>query len=422
MAHNRRRNELSRELPIREASLAQLHKRVASRQQSANAYGDYALELSVLAKTDPLPALLERLRPVSWRRTYGRFHPRQASYCTLLYEPADNSWPVCIALYRDALNGDAPGRSIKVGALGTAVMTDPNADKALPTLPALLARHPDSVVVRWRPLQRCTFRWLDGTRQQYVKVLAQSDDARQIDALTSLLWRHRDEFDFVVAEPLGFDAEHHCVRQDALPGVPSKPELFGPNGLAVAAEMGGAAASLALSSVAANASASGLLARADGKASGLASIETINAFVPEYAARLNALAVHLERIEAGFSSKPQVAVHGGLHASQWLRVGDRLGLVDFDRLGLGDAEFDVATMVTELRYEKSTAVPAQALCNAFTAAYAERLPLDPRRLAWHCGHKELSKLMRVVRAPRPDAPLRFQKALERVERTVFAFD
>jgi aminoglycoside phosphotransferase (APT) family kinase protein len=101
--------------------------------------------------------------------------------------------------------------------------------------------------------------------------------------------------------------------------------------------------------------------------------------------------------------------------AQWLRLDDGFGLVDFDGLGVGDPELDVATFVTELRYETKAAIPAAELCQAFTSAYAEWVPLDARRIALYAAHKETAKLLRLARAPRPDAPRRFALALQRLE-------
>jgi hypothetical protein len=93
--------------------------------------------------------------------------------------------------------------------------------------------------------------------------------------------------------------------------------------------------------------------------------------------------------------------------AQWLRLDDGLAV--------GDPEFDVATFVTELRYETKAAIPAAELCQAFTGAYAERVPLDAQRIALYAAHKETAKLLRLARAPRPDAPRRFALALQRLE-------
>lgn len=392
---------------------------------AVNAFTAYAAELALIAgDPDPLPALLSRHDARPWRRTYARFHPNEPSYCTLLYETGAAAFPLRVSLYRDS--AAAPGGEAVAG-LGVVHVASPIADEALDTLEAVLARHVDAAIVRYRPGHRCTFRAMHAqTGSQYVKVFASGTIAPHLTAGMHSLWQRRDELGFHVAQPLDFDCDLRFASQAALPGTPLFGELLGPHGLEVAAAIGRAAATLPQSSVAATTAAEDddTLSRTGWYTRSIAEL------LPEYAERMHSLASRLDRLEAACAPARRLPIHGGLHALQWLRCGHGgpplrrlqserggmpLGLVDFDRLGLGDPELDVATFVTELRYEGSATVPAAQLCRAFTDAYAEHVPLDARRVELYVAHKEAAKLMRLARQPRPDAPRRFARALEQFE-------
>lgn len=372
-------------------------------------FTDYAGELALLAaEPDPLPALLSRHGPGPWRRTYARCHPQQPSYCSFLYESSEGVLPLRVSLFRDA---DAAPRGEALAGLGVARVSLPTEDEALDTLHTALARYPGAAIVRYRPEHRCTFRAAHPQgRAQYVKVFPSGLTPRMHEA-TQLLWQRRAELGFAVAEPLEFDGELRFAAQAALPGTPLLKELLGSRGLEVAAALGRAAATLPQSSM----TGAGLEAIYDPLANTEYQAGLIAALLPEYADRVWALVSRLRSQEAACARARRLAIHGALHPAQWLRLDDGgLGLVDFDGLGLGDPEFDVATFVTELRYSKA-ATPMVALCDAFTSAYAERVPLDARRVALYVVHKETAKLLRLARAPRPDAPARFARALQQLE-------
>ena len=70
---------------------------------------------------------------------------------------------------------------------------------------------------------------------------------------------------------------------------------------------------------------------------------------------------------------PPRPIHGAPHPPQWLADGDALGLIDFDRLALGDPEADVAAFMEAAAAEDG----GEAVAAAFGAATA---PLDEQRL------------------------------------------
>lgn len=88
-------------------------------------------------------------------------------------------------------------------------------------------------------------------------------------------------------------------------------------------------------------------------------------------------------------------------------LGDRLGLVDFDRLSAGDPELDVATFLGELDFEDGLACPVVRLAESFVAGYeASAGGLDCRLLSAYRAHKRLAKALRSARALRADGDTR----------------
>jgi aminoglycoside phosphotransferase (APT) family kinase protein len=104
----------------------------------------------------------------------------------------------------------------------------------------------------------------------------------------------------------------------------------------------------------------------------------------------------LVAIEAG----PPRPLHGAPHPPQWLADGDRLGLVDFDRLSVGDPEADVAV------YVEGVEDPGAA--EAFARGYG---PLDARRLAAYRARRRILKALRAATALRPDGDERAARRL-----------
>ena len=119
----------------------------------------------------------------------------------------------------------------------------------------------------------------------------------------------------------------------------------------------------------------------------------------------------LTRLHGKFQARDLVPIHGSPHPSQWLIDGSTLGLVDFDRLSLGDPEVDIATFGGEVDFECKPNV--KAIGAAFRHGYEEAFgPLDPARLTAYRAHKRFAKVYRTARSIRPDADARTGAHLE----------
>ena len=76
----------------------------------------------------------------------------------------------------------------------------------------------------------------------------------------------------------------------------------------------------------------------------------------------------IDRLHSAAEERPPRPIHGSPHPQQWLLDGDRIGLVDFDRLTLGDPELEVAVFQAEMDFER-TAVARDAVNEAFRHGY-----------------------------------------------------
>jgi aminoglycoside phosphotransferase (APT) family kinase protein len=127
----------------------------------------------------------------------------------------------------------------------------------------------------------------------------------------------------------------------------------------------------------------------------------------------------LRALQAAARGPAPRPIHGAPHAHQWLICGDRLGLVDFDRVALGDPERDAATFMAELDFEDRTTVGVEELNRAFLGGYEEVAgALDPALLRAYRAHKRLAKALRTARALRPDGDERAERHLARAAECV----
>jgi Ser/Thr protein kinase RdoA (MazF antagonist) len=137
------------------------------------------------------------------------------------------------------------------------------------------------------------------------------------------------------------------------------------------------------------------------------------AATPALAPGLRRAADSLTRVHERLDPRPLVPVHGAAHLGQWL-VDDtgRLGLVDFDRSGWGEPEFDLATFVVALR-EWTKVQPTAELEAAVLDGFREVTGgFDARRFALYVLHRRLAKVCRTAASLRPDAEERAAPLLE----------
>ena len=349
-----------------------------------------------------------------WVRTYGRFHPDADPFGTLLFErPATAHAPQSIALvtvHTDAdLRADVAAGWQSFGSVALCVRFFPD-DEAMPSIATVLASARAATVVRYRPLRRCTIRVEQPDGARYAKVFPDVTGARiHADALHLQAMAVRGELGFDVAAPVRWDEETRTLWQHAVPGVPAAPQLFGTDGAAMARRMGAAAASLVRSRV-----------RPTERFDASAQINRTRRYAAELTRRVPALGDEIDRLLDRLGRLPAGAtpglrpIHGAPHPHQWLVHEDRLGLVDFDRLALGDAEMDVATFLGELETEDELGAPLESLTGEFLDAYQSRAGrLDHHRLLWYRAHKRLAKALRSVRSLRVDGDARSARHVTR---------
>ncbi|MGE0334704.1 MAG: phosphotransferase family protein [Gammaproteobacteria bacterium] len=284
-------------------------------------------------------------------------------------------------------------------------------DPALPTLPALWASLEGARVVRYRPGHRCTFEVSAREGRCFVKVFSGNVGAG-IHAASQLIHQASDagELAFLTPRPLRWEPAQAALWQAALPGLPITLASLAQAGVSLAARLGAAAASLPRSGL----RFPGDFTCMDQCARTQRYVDELARRLPTEAATLTSLMTMLRAAADSWSPRPLRAIHGALHLHQWLMDEARLGLVDLDRLCMGDPELDVATFITELGYEDRAMIPVESLQAAFRTAYAQQLgKLDPQRLAWYGVHKHLAKALKCVRGVRVDAERRAVRALTR---------
>jgi hypothetical protein len=174
---------------------------------TASAHERYRSELELLATDEPILRALEL--DEGWRRTYARFFPDEDPFAVLTLERA--------------------GRMLRVDVFHGPRFTATDAADDIPGLRAVLAAGAE--IVRYHPGVRCTVRH----GERFGKVGA----APELDAKQRLVWQHRHELGFAVAEPLGYDEATRTLWLGAVPGDPA------PLDAGLAERMGAALATLA---------------------------------------------------------------------------------------------------------------------------------------------------------------------------------
>jgi hypothetical protein len=358
-----------------------------------------------------------------WTRTWSRLDVTDPPRATLLFETEDAPRAICVLRQGpDAPPARSPDEiAFPDPTLGWITLTRFPFDPALPTLACVLNARPGAEVVRYRPGRRCTLRDRGAAGEPcYVKVFPDDRGAR-VDREAQELWRAvgAGEIDVRVARPRGFDPELRAVIQSELRGKPAVALLRGTGGARLAERLGRAAASIPAARLApANVlDAAAELARTRTRA------RELTRLVPSLAAAVDHALTRLAALHARLEPRPLRPIHGSLHPQQWLVDGDRPGLVDFDRLSLGDPELDVATFLAEVDFEDPSVVPVAAVCAAFVRGYRSRWPfLDADLLRAYRAQKRLAKAVRSARALRPDADRRAALHLDHALRALDAED
>jgi Ser/Thr protein kinase RdoA (MazF antagonist) len=378
----------------------------------APAHERYAAELAALTRHDVLLDALGH-RDGGWRATYGRFMPDAEPFATLAFERDD---PVQEILVLEAHAGRpaAPGAVPLPGAESAWLVPGPfPADPALPGLPALLAGPGRRTIVRYRPRMRCTVLAQDGGTTRYAKVFP-GTDGEPLHRDTVALWQASEDgrLGFVTAAPDRYDAATGTVWQHQIPGEPLKPRLLSPEGPDLAVRMGRALATLRDCGIrpARPVGPGHPLVRAGSAARDLARR------VPGLAPAVDAVMSGIERLHRAAGERAAQPIHGAAHPSQWLLSEGRLGLVDFDRFGLGDPELELAVFLAEVDFETGAPSGVDA---AFVGGYEEGgAALDRRLLVAYRAAGRLAKARRTARQIRPDGAERAERDLARAAETL----
>ena len=136
--------------------------------------------------------------------------------------------------------------------------------------------------------------------------------------------------------------------------------------------------------------------------------------LPSAESGVNTILDNLRIMHFGNKNNDKSPIHGAPHAHQWLDSGERLGLVDFDRICYGDAELDVATFVAEMDFEDRRVVPVDKINTAFISGYENVYGSLNHKLvtAYRC-HKHVAKALKAARSVRMDAPAKALRNLQR---------
>ena len=389
------------------------HRRHRERLAALRA-GDGVLE--AIAEADPRPS-----RPGSesaWRRTFGRIELDREQYATMVLERGgDRPALVRVEVFDRrpgaACDGDSVVRAAGLGWLR--IVPFPH-DPVLTTLPAVVATAERAAVVRYRPFRRCTLRVKERGGTRFAKVFGDRRGER-IHAAGRALWAasRRGELPFALPRPGTWSPRTRTVWQWEAAGEPAIEDLYGPRGPQVAASMGAAAAALTRSRLVLPTSYDATTQLADSTRK----VGELIRLVPRLGPAATRLLDELRALQAGARGSAPRPIHGAPHAHQWLICGDRLGLVDFDRVALGDPERDAATFMAELDFEDRTTVGVEELNRAFLAGYEEVAgALDPALLRAYRAHKRLAKALRTARALRPDGDERAERHLGRAAECV----
>lgn len=228
-------------------------------------------------------------------------------------------------------------------------------------------------VVRAHPGGRTTVRRGDAYGKR-------TPDGTRLLALQRRLWAARHQLGFAVAEPLGYTDGVLWLR-----AVPGAPVAFTP---ALAREAGHALATLHRANLALDPAPDRFAA---------AAAELIR-IVPALGPRVEAI------LRTPLTPGEPRPIHGAPHPPQWLHDGTRFGLVDFDRLALGDPEADVATFAEAAAAEDD----GEPVAEAFIAGAG---PINAERLAGYRARRSILKALRAATALDPHGDERAARRL-----------
>jgi hypothetical protein len=350
----------------------------------------------------------------SWVRTYARFDPHRDPFTTIVL--MNGTYPQTIFrvdAYR-ARPAEGPGEAIlPEPAAGWLRITRFPRDPQLPTLASVLAGPGRRTVVRYHPNKRCTILVEEPGRSLFAKVFSDARGQR-IYASGQALWRAacEGELRFSVARPDRFDRPTRTLWESKVDGAPVRERLFSHRGADLAHRIGQAAGSLPRSGL----RPCGVNDAKFQLARSVYDCNDLARRVPRLGPALSKLLGELRKVLAGAPGSSLHPIHGDLNPPQWLEGRQGLGLVDFDKLALGNPELDAGTFLGEVDFQNRKRVPVDEINSAFLAGYEnETGTLDRTLLRAYRAQKRLAMAAKVARAVRPDGD---RKAERRVMRAL----
>ena len=351
---------------------------------------------------------------LAWSRMSGRFKPHAAAFGEFLFEHHGPPQSICHVEAFDTRPApadiDAPCARTAAGWLR---VTRFPSDAALPALPSVLAAPGRATVVRYHPRHRCTIRFEQDERTLFAKVYAVNRGER-LHRAGLALWEaaRRGQIELGVAEPERWEPHTRTLWQHKLAGEPVRDRLSGPDGPLLTHRIGRAVASLSRAQLQADD-----VDVFDGPAQMLRSRRhgtELSRQVPRLAGPTTELLQRLAALHAGSAPREPRPIHGAPHPNQWLEDGPRLGLLDFDRLSVGDPELDAGVFLGDLETDGSLKNSVTRMANSFFAGYESVAGSLHRGLVLaYRVHQQLTTSLRAARAVRPDGDWRAEKKLHR---------
>ncbi len=376
---------------------------------SLSRYDNYRDKISLVLQNDWRTQIIQMFAcywpewdaSVLWKRCYGRFDPDCEPYMTMLLQQSDCSLHMGLIEVFKVKPQQQPGTvryyDKQLGWLRGRRFPD---DPKLKHLPSVLETGQDIEVLRYRPYKRCTFSLNSKSIVDKVfgKQFADNRGA-QIFAESHRLWNAASEgrLSFKVARPIRWDIRTQTLWQHAIAGEPLVKQLFSADGAAIAERIGMAAATMTNSGIQPALHFDGLaqMQRSTKYA------QELGKRLPDLSEALSGLLQTLHSLHGRFTASRVKPLHGAPHAHQWLDCGDSLGLVDFDRICMGDPELDAATFIAEMDFEDRKTVPVEELNGIFLDAYQQSAgKLDLRLLQAYRSHKRLAKALKAARSLR----------------------
>ena len=370
-------------------------------------YESYRDRLSILTNSSWSTKIIDRAvqrwpewqNYAVWQRSYGRFIPGGSPFASLLYRPVDCPNDMClIEIFDERPAGNLDVIQYFDDTLGWLQLRKFPNDPHLPKLYDVLERGEKLTVLRYRPYKRCTFKISpDNFSGPIFGKMFYDQRGAVIHEESKALWHaaNRGELKFAVAEPIKFDQSTGTLWQHAVAGNAVIDQLFDRHGGRLAERIGHAVASITKSNLQPTLKFDGV----DQFKRTFKYVDEICQQLPDLANPLNHIVITLEKNHRSVPQRPSKPLHGAPHLHQWLVSEFGLGLVDFDRICMGDPELDAATFIAEIDFEDAEKVPVPEIIDSFLEGYQSIAgSLNLCLLQTYRCHKRLAKALKALRS------------------------